>query len=61
MTSVSTRTVKERKHTHLADLIPQCFGLVVLLIYKIEECKVPVFNYTAKQQYSSVMHLNLLN
>lgn len=44
--TVRTETV----NTHLADLIPQCLGHIGLLIYKIEECKVPVFNYTAKQQ-----------
>lgn len=49
-----------RKHTHLADLIPQCFSLIVLLINKIEEGKIPVFNYTAKQQYTSETRLHPL-
>lgn len=49
------------EYTHLADLIPQCLSLIVLLIYKVEECEVPVFNYTTKQQYSSETHLNVLN
>lgn len=55
MTILCTGRVKKR-NTHLADLIPQCLCLVVLLIYKIEECKISVFNYTAKQQCSSEMH-----
>lgn len=32
---------------HLADLIPQNLRFIVLLIYKVEKCKVTVFTCTS--------------
>lgn len=41
-------TTRSRKNTHLADMISQGLSLHVLLIYKVEVCKVLVFNWAEK-------------